>query len=100
MTHAILCLLLLQSFEVASIKPSKPGQTGSGSHERAGQVYLDNYSLKDTILMAYDLKDYAISAPDWTGSAHFNFVAKLLKPIKPRRWRSMRRPCRRARSAE
>ena len=81
MTHALLALALcaaLQSpaFEVASIKPSKPDDTHFSTHERAGQVFLENIPLKEAVLLAYDLKDYAISAPDWMNTVRFDIVAK------------------------
>src|SRR5437773_2394557 len=65
------------AFEVASIKPSAPGLTGSGGHIRAGKIYYENTSLKELIETAYQVKDYQISGPDWLGSRRFDIMATM-----------------------
>jgi uncharacterized protein (TIGR03435 family) len=78
------------AFEVASIKPSAPldmakmaaaiqnGQMPKiGAHvdaDRAEYTYLD---LKSLIALAYAVKPYQITAPDWMANARFDIVAKL-----------------------
>jgi uncharacterized protein (TIGR03435 family) len=78
------------AFEVASIKPAAPidmakmmaaAQNGQmpkiGAHvdaNRAEYTYLDLNSL---IALAYHVKPYQITSPDWMGSTRFDIVAKL-----------------------
>ncbi len=78
------------SFEVAVIKPSAPldmaklaadMQAGKmpklGVHidgSRAEYIYL---SLKDLMVMAYGVKPYQITGPDWLAKQRFDVVAKM-----------------------
>jgi uncharacterized protein (TIGR03435 family) len=78
------------AFEVASVKPAQPidmakmmaaAQAGQmpkiGAHvdaNRAEYTYLD---LKNLIALAYGVKPYQITAPDWLASTRFDIVAKL-----------------------
>jgi len=78
------------AFEVASIKPAQPidmakmiaaAQAGQmpkiGAHvdaDRAEYTYLD---LKSLIALAYGVKPYQITAPDWMANARFDIVAKI-----------------------
>jgi uncharacterized protein (TIGR03435 family) len=78
------------AFEVASIKPAEPidmakmmaaAQNGQmpkiGAHvdaNRAEYTYLD---LKSLISLAYGVKPYQITCPDWMANARFDIVAKL-----------------------
>jgi uncharacterized protein (TIGR03435 family) len=67
-------------FEVASIRPSAPGalgQVGLGLHIDGSQVSVRQFALKDTIAMAFNLKAYQISGPDWLTTEKFDIVAKL-----------------------
>ena len=66
-------------FEVASIKPSAPfnGQVNVGVHVDGAQVRCTYLSLRDYIGIAYKLKIYQISGPDWLGSERFDIAAKL-----------------------
>ena len=66
-------------FEVASIKPSSQpdGQVSVGVHIDGAQVRCTYLSLKDYIRMAYQVKDYQISGPDWLASERFDISAKL-----------------------
>jgi uncharacterized protein (TIGR03435 family) len=67
-------------FEVASVKPSAAlvdGQFSIGVH-LDGAIFRCNYfSMRNYIMMAYDVKDYQIVAPDWMATDHFDVVAKL-----------------------
>jgi uncharacterized protein (TIGR03435 family) len=78
------------AFEVASIKPAAPidmakmaaaiqnGQMPKiGAHvdaNRAEYTYLD---LKSLISLAYHVKPYQITGPDWMANTRFDIVAKL-----------------------
>jgi uncharacterized protein (TIGR03435 family) len=68
------------AFEVASIRPAAPGapQGGVGGLRVDGaQVRTAYLTLKDYIAMAYRLKLYQISGPDWIGSDRFDVAATL-----------------------
>jgi len=67
-------------FEVASIKPSSTapeGQFNLGVHIDGAQVRVTYFSMKDYVLMAYGMKNYQFSGPDWMTSARFDLSAKL-----------------------
>jgi len=67
-------------FEVASIRPSgpqPPSQLGVGLHIDGAQVTINYFALRDYIAMAYDLKIYQISGPDWLPSTRFDIAAKV-----------------------
>lgn len=73
-------LALGQEFEVASIKPSAPiaqGQPIAGLHIDGAMVRYSALSLKLYLGMAYGLKNYEISAPDWMASDRWDITAKL-----------------------
>jgi len=78
------------AFEVATIKPSPPMdvaklaaalQTGGKmpvganvENLRAEYKYLD---LKSLMSIAYSVKPYQISGPDWLSATHFDIIAKM-----------------------
>lgn len=78
------------AFEVASIKPAAPidmakmmaaAQNGQmpkiGAHvdaDRADYTYLD---LKSLIALAWQVKPYQITGPDWMANQRFDIIAKL-----------------------
>ena len=72
-------------FEVASIKPAAPmglgrmmiGVRGGPGTPSPGQMNFNNVSLAKLIELAYDVKDYQISGPDWMSSARFDISAKV-----------------------
>lgn len=68
-------------FEVASIRPSPPaGTSGSvsiGIRFDGAQMRCSQLSVKDYLGMAYNLKEYQISAPDWMRGARFEISAKI-----------------------
>jgi uncharacterized protein (TIGR03435 family) len=74
-------------FEVASIKPSAipPGGRGMNVGSRGGpgtadpaQVVYSNMTLKLLIMSAYNVKNYQVTAPDWTDEGQrFNIAAKV-----------------------
>jgi len=67
-------------FEVASIKPSAQPpipQVSIGVRIDGAQVNCTYLSLKDYIRMAYRVKDYQITGPDFLASERFDISAKL-----------------------
>jgi bla regulator protein BlaR1 len=65
-----------QSFETAAIKPNSSGTNNSHGHSDNGGINFENYSLRRLIQSAYDVKDYALSAPAWLADEHFDIVAR------------------------
>ena len=73
------------SFEVASIKPNTSVSGNSSLHFGRGQVRIENYSLRQLVMQAYDLQDYEISAPGWLDDVRFDIVGKGPEgPVAPR----------------
>jgi uncharacterized protein (TIGR03435 family) len=67
-------------FEVASIRPvaqTTPSMLNVGLHIDGAQVRCTYLSLKDYLAMAYRMKNYQISGPDWMASDRFDINAKL-----------------------
>ncbi len=68
------------AFEVAVIKPSKPGETNLQGRINGGQLDLQNASLKFLISFAWDLNpnsdEMIADAPKWLGDDRFDIVAK------------------------
>jgi uncharacterized protein (TIGR03435 family) len=67
-------------FEVASIRPSGPiipGQLGVGLHIDGAQVRCSYFALSDYLGIAYKLKNYQITGPDWIKSERFDINAKM-----------------------
>jgi len=67
-------------FEVASIRPSgpqPPNTLGIGLHIDGAQVNCSFLSLRDYIAMAWRLKYYQVSGPDWIANTRFDIAAKL-----------------------
>jgi uncharacterized protein (TIGR03435 family) len=65
------------SFEVATIKPSKPGAQGKGFGFRAGHFMTMNTDLNDLIAFAYGLHPKQIvDAPAWFDADLFDIEAK------------------------
>jgi uncharacterized protein (TIGR03435 family) len=68
-------------FEVASIKPSAEPvggqQVNVGVHIDGAQVTCTFLNLQDYIRIAYKVKNYQISGPDWITAEHFDIAAKI-----------------------
>jgi uncharacterized protein (TIGR03435 family) len=68
-------------FEVASVKPSvaapSGGQVHVGVQIDGAQVHCTYLSLKDYIRIAYQVKDFQVTGPDWMASERFDIHAKL-----------------------
>jgi len=80
LTSALLCGQSGPEFEVASIKPSTAapeGQFNLGIHIDGAQVRVNYLPLKDYIVMAYRIKAYQFSGPDWMATQRFDVSAKL-----------------------
>jgi len=73
---SLACVLAAQSFEAASIKPNNSGSHNSRWNTNEGGVRAENVSLKQLIELAYDVKDYSLSGPDWLDSERFDVQAK------------------------
>ena len=67
------------SFEVATIKPSRPDDNDHGWHSNSDRVRIENYTLRDLIVSAYGLKSksQALGGPDWIDKKHFDISAKV-----------------------
>jgi uncharacterized protein (TIGR03435 family) len=78
------------TFEVASVKPAAPldmvkmaqsiqnGQMPKiGAHVDAARAEYTYMALKELIVMAYKVKPYQITGPDWLASQRFDIVAKM-----------------------
>jgi uncharacterized protein (TIGR03435 family) len=82
----------LPQFEVASIKPSPPGPEATvnvGVHIDGAQVKCNYLSLKDYIRMAYDVKEYQVTGPEWIATERFDISAKLPEGAKKDQLRDM-----------
>jgi uncharacterized protein (TIGR03435 family) len=84
LTFVLSCCLAQQpaapTFEVASIKPSKPmgmNQMRIRMGADAGMLRYNNVSLKDCVRTAYRLKEFQVQGPDWMESERFDIEAKL-----------------------
>ena len=67
------------SFEVASIKPSKPEAMGHDWDDDENRISIRNYTLRDLIKNCYHLhtNSQIINAPDWIAHQHFDIDAKI-----------------------
>ena len=67
------------SFEVASIKPSRPDDQGYNVNSTKGLVSIENYTLRRLIRMAYGLKSDSqiLGGPDWIGKQAFDIEARF-----------------------
>ena len=70
-------------FEVASIKPSAAGpavgtgQVHVGVQIDGAQVHCTYLSVRDYIRIAYQVREYQISGPEWLAAERFDIHAKL-----------------------
>jgi uncharacterized protein (TIGR03435 family) len=67
------------SFEVATIKPSRPGSGNHNWDSSTDRVTIENYSLRDLIASAYGLKSNAqvLGGLQWLDKMHFDIAAKV-----------------------
>lgn len=88
------------SFEVASIKPSRPDYQGHDWDGEADRVSIKNYTLRRLIRIAYDLKSdsQVLGGPDWIGKQAFDIegkfgdaeIARMQKMSSPEQFREAR----------
>jgi uncharacterized protein (TIGR03435 family) len=72
------------SFEVATIKPSKPDEQGHAFLVRGGQFTTINTTLNDLIKFAYGVQEkQIIGGPDWLSSQKFDLAGKPDAPGQP-----------------
>jgi uncharacterized protein (TIGR03435 family) len=66
------------SFEVASVKVNKSGNSSSGSSTQpGGRLTVTNETLRDLIRDAYVLQDFqVVGGPGWTSDDRFDIAAK------------------------
>ncbi len=64
------------SFEVATIKPSNPDDRGRRLHPSADRITIENFTLKELIVYAYNLEDNSqvLGGPDWLDKTHFDIT--------------------------
>lgn len=73
------------SFEVATIKPAPPlvpaeiaqGKVHLGMSIDAARVDIGALSIADLIRLAWDVKGYQVSGPEWISTERFNILAKM-----------------------
>jgi uncharacterized protein (TIGR03435 family) len=68
------------SFEVASIKPAAPDAMGRMRimmNADPGMIHYTNVTVLDCIRVAYSVKEFQISGPEWLGSERFDIQAKF-----------------------
>ncbi len=78
------------AFDVASVRPSAPldmqklradMQAGKmpkfGMHLNGLRAEFDYMTLRDLITVAYQVKTYQVTGPDWLNSQHFDVVARM-----------------------
>jgi uncharacterized protein (TIGR03435 family) len=64
------------AFEVASIRPSAPGERGSGVHTNDGSVRTNNTTLQYLIQLAYGVQEYQVAGgPGWVRSDGYDLMA-------------------------
>jgi uncharacterized protein (TIGR03435 family) len=68
-------------FEVASIKPTTTAPLGAQVHVGVqidgAQVHCTYLSVRDYIRIAYKVKEYQVTGPDWLASDRYDIHAKL-----------------------
>ena len=74
-----------QSFEVASVKPNKSGETTSFLQGRPGGNFaVGNMTLRGLIMFAYGIQGFQlVGAPDWVATERFDITAKAAADVPP-----------------
>lgn len=69
----------LSSFEVASIRPSKPSTWGNDLDESENRLTIKNFTVRQLIREAYGLKSDAQikGGPEWIANQRFDILAKV-----------------------
>lgn len=64
-------------YDAASVRASEPGAPGRSWAGRGSVLTIQNYSLLEIILGAFQLPPYrVVGGPDWIASARFDIVAR------------------------
>jgi uncharacterized protein (TIGR03435 family) len=72
------------AFEVATIKPARPGIPGKGFTVRGGEVLTINTSVSDLLTMAYNLHaKQIVNGADWVSSQKYDITGKADVPGLP-----------------
>jgi uncharacterized protein (TIGR03435 family) len=74
-------------FEVATVRPSpqsRPDRVGVGLHVDGAQARIAYFPLQAYIAMAYRVKQYQVSGPDWIMSTMYDVNGKLPAGTTPR----------------
>jgi uncharacterized protein (TIGR03435 family) len=76
------------AFDVASVKrsPPQPLGKGGGSNMKAdpGRLTCTNVPLKRYVVVAWGLKDYQLSTPDWMNDERYDVTATMPAGTPPR----------------
>jgi uncharacterized protein (TIGR03435 family) len=74
-------------FEVASVKPFSIGQTDApvtlGARIDGAQARLVGLTMRDLLAMAYRVKIYQLSGPEWIGNERYDINAKMPAGVAP-----------------
>ena len=78
------------ALEVATVKPSKPEDRGRRLHPSGDRITIENFTLKELIAYAYDLKDNSqvVGGPNWLDRSHFD-IAGVASEVEAARLRAM-----------
>jgi len=64
------------TFDVASVKVNHSGDGTAHTHNIGADVQMRNVPLRAYIVMAYDIPDYQLQAPDWVRTERYDISAK------------------------
>ena len=72
------CVAFAQTFDLADVRPSKPGTMRQGGFiPGSGRIELQGLSLAELIQFAYGVdNDMIMNAPKWLGFNQYDLVAK------------------------
>jgi uncharacterized protein (TIGR03435 family) len=94
-TLMTMCVCQAQEFDVVSVKPTSPDTRGApavsggpGSSDPA-LVTMRNIDLFTLVTMAWGIKRYQVSAPEWMSSARFDVTARLKPDATVDQYRAM-----------
>ena len=84
------------AFEVASVKPSSSASgrftlNGGPGTSDPGRIGYTNITLRRILPIAYEVRDYQISGPDWLDVLRFDIAAKLPDGTTKEQFQSMLR---------
>jgi len=85
MLIALVLLATGLTFDVATVKPSPPlnpaafaqGKLHAGMNVQGDRVDIGYMSIADLITVAYGIKPYQLSGPDWMKTERFDILAKM-----------------------